>query len=209
MNDIQPQRGKQLGDMTIADFTAALAAKQPVPGGGSACASILAHSAALGSMVIAYSIDKPKFAEHAHRLSNLAALLAQARAEAINLCDRDADAYSQLNALWKLPPVQRAAMPEWSQAVAQAIAAPSAIADLACGVLAALSALEGITSKQLASDLAIARRFTHAALHGALLNVAVNVPLLTSADEQARTNEYLASRRAQADHLFAAEHSSA
>lgn len=185
----------RLGEMSLADFVGALAAKQPVPGGGAASASVLAHAAALGSMVIAYSIDKPKFAEHAQRLARMASVLEQARLEALSLCDTDALAYSQLNALWKLPPQQRASDPRWAAAVDAAIAAPSAIADLATGVLAALQSLANCTSRQLASDLAIAGRMAHCALDGALQNVQVNVPLLVSDAAKAKVLDYIRSRR--------------
>ena len=52
----------QIAKMTVDEFVTALAAKQPVPGGGAAAACILAQASALGAMVIAYTLGKPKFA---------------------------------------------------------------------------------------------------------------------------------------------------
>ena len=46
----------QIAKMTVDEFVTALAAKQPVPGGGAAAACILAQASALGSMVIAYTL---------------------------------------------------------------------------------------------------------------------------------------------------------
>ncbi|MSR28843.1 MAG: formimidoyltetrahydrofolate cyclodeaminase [Phycisphaerales bacterium] len=190
-----------IGSTTLSDFTRALAARQPVPGGGAASAVVLAQAAALGSMVIAYTVDKSKFAEHEPRLRRLATLLDEARSEALALADRDAAAYLALNALWKLPREERVVRSDWHEAVTEAIASPSTIADLSMGVLAALKSLDGITSHTLASDLAIARRFAHAALHGALLNVAVNVPQVTDASEAKVLDSWVASRRHEGDLL--------
>ena len=41
---------------TVAEFVAAAAAKQPVPGGGSVAALVGALGAAMGEMVVNYSV---------------------------------------------------------------------------------------------------------------------------------------------------------
>ncbi|MSQ89821.1 MAG: sugar ABC transporter substrate-binding protein [Phycisphaerales bacterium] len=185
----------RLADLTLDAFTLALAAKEPVPGGGAASACLLAQAAALGSMVIEYSVDKPKFAVHRSRLEHLAQFLGQARSEALDLADRDASAYCALNAMWKIPAAERATRADWQSTVTEAIAAPSAIADLAMGVLAALGSMSSITSAQLASDLNIAKRFAHTALECALLNVEVNLPALSEGTARAAGERFLDSRR--------------
>ncbi len=190
-----------IASLSVESFLAQLAARQPVPGGGAASSVVLAHAAALGSMVIAYSIDKPALAAHHDRLSRLAHFLDLARSEALALADRDAAAYLALNALWKLPKDQRAAHPEWGPAVSEAIAAPCAISDLALGVASTVHSLEGITTRTLASDLAIALRCALCAYEGGLANVEVNVPLLSDAAESARVAQWIASRRVEAGRL--------
>ncbi len=191
----------RLADMTLRAFVDALAAKQPVPGGGAAAACVLAQGAALGSMVISYTLGKPKFAEHESRLRHYDEVLAAARTEALDLGDRDADAYRQLNALWKLPPDERASRSDWHAAVAEAIAAPAAIVDLATSVLVVLAEMSSITSVQLASDLKIARQFSHTALEGALANVEVNLPLVADATTRAAHESFVAARRGEASRL--------
>ncbi|MDA0214459.1 MAG: cyclodeaminase/cyclohydrolase family protein, partial [Planctomycetota bacterium] len=89
-----------IAKMTVDAFVTALAAKQPVPGGGAAAACILAQASALGSMVIAYTLGKPKFAEHQLRLEKLDLIFSSARIDALQLADRDASAYLKLNSLW-------------------------------------------------------------------------------------------------------------
>ena len=185
-----------LGDMTVAGFLEALASKSPTPGGGAAAALTLAQAAALGSMVIAYTQGKAKWSAHAALHAHAASFLAQVRLEALALADRDAAAYRALNALWGVPREERARDPRWSPALDEAIAAPSAIADLACAAIVLLQRLDGCTSTLLASDLRIARLFADAALEAALANVEVNVPLLDCEASAESIRGACASRRA-------------
>lgn len=184
-----------LGEMTVAGFLEALASKSPTPGGGAAAAVTLAQAAALGSMVIAYTQGKAKWSAHSALHGHAAAFLAQARLEALALADRDASAYRALNALWGIPREERSRDPRWSPALDEAIAAPSAIADLACATIVLLARLDGRTSALLASDLRIARLFADAALEAALANVEVNVPMLECAVSAETIRSACASRR--------------
>lgn len=185
-----------LGDMTVTGFLEALASKSPTPGGGAAAAVTLAQAAALGSMVIVYTEGKPKWAAHAALHAHAASFLTQVRLEALALADRDASAYRALNAMWGVPREERSRDPRWSAALDEAIAAPSAIADLACATIVMLARLDGRTSTLLASDLRIARLFADAALEAALANVEVNVPMLECAATAETIRIQCASRRA-------------
>lgn len=187
-----------LGDMTLAGFLEALASRSPTPGGGAAAAVTLAQAAALGSMVVAYTEGKAKWAAHAELHAHAASFLSQVRLEALALADRDASAYRALNALWGIPRDERSRDLRWSPALDEAIAAPSAIADLACATIVLLSRLDGRTSALLASDLRIARLFADAALEAALANVEVNVPMLECAVTAESVRGACASRRALA-----------
>jgi len=187
-----------LGDMTLAGYLEALASKSPTPGGGAAAAVSLAQAAALGSMVIAYTRGKSKWESHAPLHDHASSFLEQARLEAVALADRDASAYRALNALWGLSRDERMSDARWQPALDEAIAAPSAIADLACATIVLLERLDGRTSALLASDLRIARLFADAALEAALANVEVNVPLLSCPDRAQSLRHACASRRALA-----------
>lgn len=184
-----------IGQMHLESYLEALSSKQPVPGGGAAAAITLAQSAALGSMVLAYTVGKPAYAAHAALHASARALLSHARAEALALADRDARAYAALNALWSVPADRRSLDPRWAPAVSEAIAAPAAIADLACAVAVTLAQLQGNTSRMLASDLRIAQIFALAGLEAALANVDVNIPLLGDASAAATVREACARRR--------------
>ncbi len=144
---------------------------------------------------------------HAALHAHAAAFLAQVRLEALALADRDASAYRALNALWGIPRDDRARDPRWPPALDEAIAAPSAIADLACATIVLLARLDGRTSTLLASDLRIARLFADAALEAALANVEVNVPMLECTIAAESVRSACESRRALAGtHWRAGQH---
>ncbi len=170
--------------LTLQEFGTALAARSPVPGGGSVAAVTASHAAALVCMVLEFTLGKPAFAEH--EASNQQAL-ARARTlhqTALELADADAEAYSTLNSLWKLPKDSPARTEGWDAAVLAAIAAPQAILDLAAEVSCLAARLGRATNKNLSSDLAIAHDLARVAARAAAHNVRVNLPSL--ADERAR-----------------------
>ena len=173
--------------LTVEQFSDALAARTPVPGGGAVAAVTLAHAAALAGMVVEFTLGKPAFAAHEDALSAAAARLAAIRAEALALADRDAAAYGALNALWKLPKDSPGRAARWPAAVAEAIDAPQAILDLSAVVAATCGTLAGRTNANLASDLAIAADLARLAARAAAHNVRVNLPSVgDSADRAAR-----------------------
>ncbi len=169
---------------TLEQFADALAARTPVPGGGAVAAVTAAHAAALASMVVEFTLGKPKFAA-AEELNRTALIrLTALRHHALELADRDAEAYGALNALWKLPKdsPQRAAL--WEDAVMAAIRAPQAILELAAEVSGCCTALRDRTSATLASDLAIALDLARVAARAAAHNVAVNLPSVDDAAQR-------------------------
>lgn len=172
-----------LSSMTLGEYLNALAAAQPVPGGGAVAGVTLAQANALGSMVVGYAIGKPKFAAHdvVHRAA--AETLAMGRRTAIDLAIEDAKAYEHLNLLWKLPkddPLRAG----FADAVALAIRAPESSLSLAKTTLDALAVLVGTTSASLASDLRIAIDLAAASARAAQENVRINLPSV--ADETLR-----------------------
>lgn len=188
-------------DITLADFAARLADKVPSPGGGAVAAVTLAHGAALGAMVLRYTVGRPAFA--AHEAQNTAALaeLDAMRATALALADRDAAAYARLAALWKLPEDDATRAREFQPAVREAIDAPQAIVDLAHRACALLAELPARTNARLGSDLAIAANLAALAADAAEWNVRVNLPSLSDAAAARAHGERTASQVAAAHEL--------
>lgn len=194
----------RFADTTLADFAARLADKVPSPGGGAVAAVTLAHGAALGAMVLRYTVGRANFA--AHEAQNTAALaeLDTMRAEALRLADRDAAAYARLAALWKLPEGDATRARDFQPAVREAIDAPQAIVDLAHRACALLAELPARTNARLGSDLAIAASLASLAADAAEWNVRVNLPSLEDA-AQARTHGTRTAAQVEKARALAAE----
>lgn len=173
-------------DMPMGQFTALLADKVPSPGGGAVAAVTLAHAAALGAMVLRYTLGRSAFA--AHEATNAQALerLDALRVEALRWADRDAAAYAKLAALWKLPAGDATREGSFPAAVIEAVEAPLQIVRGAATAAQLLQSLPSRTNARLGSDLAIAAELCAAAADAAAWNVRVNLPSMADTSEATR-----------------------
>jgi formiminotetrahydrofolate cyclodeaminase len=172
--------------MPMGQFAALLAEKVPSPGGGAVAAVTLAHAAALGAMVLRYTVGRPAFTTHESANAETLAALDALRTTALSLADRDAAAYARLAALWKLPPGDPARERDFPAAVTEAIDAPLTIVREAAKTAERLHALPPRTNPRLGSDLAIAANLAAAAADAAAWNVHVNLPSLADRERAAR-----------------------
>ena len=201
-----PADSVDLGAMTVAGYLDALAAAQPVPGGGAVAGVTLAQANALGSMVVGYAIGKPRFAAHdaAHRAA--LEVFTRGRAAAMALAAEDAKAYEHLNRLWRLQK-DDPGRAGFADAVRAAIRAPEASVALAASTLDALAVLVGTTSASLASDLRIAIDLAAVGARAAQENVRINLPSVADEAERAeistRTEAMLAACESMARELHA------
>ena len=88
---------------SIDDFVAATAARQPAPGGGSVTALVGALAAALGEMVLNYSVGKKGLETHQADLKMALGELSRARTMLLGFMVEDQAAYETLSAIRKLP----------------------------------------------------------------------------------------------------------
>jgi len=84
-------------DGSIKEYLKDLSAKLPAPGGGSAAALDAALGAALISMVVNFTLGKPKYAEHEKVLSGILEKSEKLKNEFMNLVDLDVVAYKSKN----------------------------------------------------------------------------------------------------------------
>ena len=166
----------------IGEFISSVAMKTPTPGGGAVASVTAALAAALGQMVLNYSLGKKSLA--AHENANIAALtnLREAALRALDLAEADAIAYGRLNELWKLEQHDAVRVAEFPKAVHEAIAAPRGVLMLSLTMLRVLRTLPGTTNSMLKSDLAIAAVLAEAAVRAAAWNVRINLPLVDNAE---------------------------
>ena len=164
-----------LTSRTLGGFLDQLAAKTPTPGGGAVASAVGALGAALGDMVLAYSVGKKALAEHEPVLREASERLGRARLVLLELAAEDEAAYGLVNELSRLPAgdARRSELPAASVAAAQV---PLSCMAACVGVLGVLEPLPGITNQYLRSDLAIAAILAEAAARAGAWNVRVNLP---------------------------------
>jgi len=148
----------------LPQFLDALAAPTATPGGGSASAAAAAMSAALGAMV--------------SRLAKLdSAEFEQDRAFFTAAVDRDAEAFQNVMAAYKLPKAERA--PHVEEALHGAAEVPLQVLERCAAMARRLGDLQ-IPAK-FGSDLAVARALAAAAMTGVLENVRINLDSIQDA----------------------------
>lgn len=164
-----------LDQMSVGALLEQVAAKAPVPGGGAVAAVVGALGAALGGMVISYSLGKKSLAAHQEALEAAAARLSGIRGACTALGDADAAAYERLNALQRLAPDDPERALGYAQAVGEAIEVPMRLAGVCEEALAVLLTLAGASNPHLKSDLAIAGVLALAGAESARWNVVINL----------------------------------
>jgi formiminotetrahydrofolate cyclodeaminase len=172
------------GKTTIAAFLDAAAAKQPTPGGGSVTALVGALAAAMGEMVVNYTVDKKAYVAHREELTTAQEELRRARGLLLNLMVEDQAAYTELTEARKLPEDSPERGHRLPAALLASIRTPQAIAATAAAILALCDRLVDISNHYLLSDLAVSADLAMATVRCAVYNVRVNLPDLENPEER-------------------------
>jgi len=172
------------GKTTIGAFLDAAAAKQPTPGGGSVTALVGALAAAMGEMVVNYTVDKKAYVAHREELTTAREELGRARSLLLNLMVEDQAAYTELTEARKLPENSPERNQRLPAALLASIRTPQAIAATAAAILGLGDRLVDISNHYLLSDLAVSADLAMATVRCAVYNVRVNLPDLTNPDER-------------------------
>ncbi|MHB1293419.1 MAG: cyclodeaminase/cyclohydrolase family protein [Anaerolineae bacterium] len=170
-------------DMTVDEFLDALASKEPVPGGGSGAALAGSLAASLVSMVCNLTLGKKGYENVEAALSEILVQSEGLRQELPQLLEADTQVYAKVMDAYRLPrksPEERQARELAMQAALKAAAeVPLSIAER-CGRIVdlALPAAE-MGNTWAVSDAGVGALLAEAAMHGALLNVQINLASIT------------------------------
>jgi glutamate formiminotransferase/formiminotetrahydrofolate cyclodeaminase len=171
---------------TVRDFLDATAAKQPAPGGGSAAALAGALSAAVGEMVLNYSVGKKDLAAHEPELREVLNELARARRVMLELMAEDQSAFAALSAARKACGDKGDRDPAFAAALLACIRIPQSVAAAAAAVLDLCGRVAPLANKFLLSDLAVCAELAMATVRCAAYNVHVNLADVSDAAERKR-----------------------
>lgn len=184
---------KSFSELSLTDFTAVLAAKAPVPGGGGAAALAGALASALASMVCALTTGKKKYAVYEDDLRRIADRAEALRHALLADIDADAAAFEPLSKAYAIPKdaPERAKIME--SALRAACEAPMGIARRCGEVIELLAELAEKGCAIAVSDVGVGAQLSRAALLSAGLNVRINVKSMTDRPHAAHCAAELAS----------------
>jgi len=170
---------------TIQEFISATAARTPTPGGGSVSALVAALAAALGEMVVNYSIGKKGLEAFQDELKPAAAELARARELLLQLMVEDQLAYEAMTAARKLPADSQVRKEKVPAALLTCIRAPESIAATGVVLLELCDRIVNFVNPCLLGDLAVCADLSMAAIRCATYSVRSNLSSLEDpADRQ-------------------------
>jgi formiminotetrahydrofolate cyclodeaminase len=183
-------------DESCAEFAERLAAKLPVPGGGSVAAYAGALSSALCSMTAVFTVGKPRYAESERDLERILGEAERVRLRLLELVDEDARALEPLTRAYALPRTDPERAGELERATKDACAAPMEVMELVARTVDLVDEAQRKCSRLLVSDAGVAALLARAALEAASLNVFVNTAGLADRSwaeaAEARADELLA-----------------
>jgi glutamate formiminotransferase/formiminotetrahydrofolate cyclodeaminase len=170
------------GGQSLAAFVGAVASPSPAPGGGSVAAHAGALGAALAQMVAGLTVGKKKYAAVEAEMRDIT-LRAAALVNTLSaLVVRDAEAYMEVAAAYKLPQEPEAAAVTRSAAVATALLRAAQVpleTARACADVAELAvAVAARGNTNAASDAGVAALLAEAGCKSATFNVRINVAAL-------------------------------
>ena len=172
-------------ERTLSQFLDATAAKQPAPGGGSVAALCGALAAAIGEMVLNYSVGKKGLEAHQNELVTVLAEMHRARQMMLSLMVDDQSAYQALTAARKLTKDSEQYKSDYPAALSASIRTPEAIAVTAAAILDLTERLIDRVNYYLLSDLAVCAELAMATVRCGIYNVRVNLADVTDpADRQ-------------------------
>jgi glutamate formiminotransferase len=174
----------------IDHFLERLAARTPTPGGGTAAAAAGALGAALGEMVLAYSVSPTAPADP--EITSAHGLCYEARRMFLVSMDEDSRSYEAVRSARRALK-EAATDPErqrnYRAALENAARVPLETARLAVRIRSTLATVGPKTRVALKSDLITARSLLSAAKEGALANVSINLADLQAAGENTQALE--------------------
>jgi len=136
-----------------------LAAKLPAPGGGSAAAMSAALGSALISMVLNFTVGKPKYAEHESHLKKYLDKSEKLRLEFLRLVDLDVTAYN-------------------SKDLRKSMDVPLMVCRLCFEAANICPLILEKSNQNLISDVAVAAQLLESAFSSAYVNVDINLKYL-------------------------------
>ncbi len=163
---------------TLKNYLDALAAKQPIPGGGSASALVAALAVALDSMVANFTVGNKRYRRIRPQIRNLLKKNERIRKKLLGLVDKDTVAYLKLNAAFKLPKDDKKRSNLLAHCLKQAALVPFEICLLSAEGMPVCAKIAQDGNPNLITDAGGAAYLLESAFFAAELNVRINLKFI-------------------------------
>lgn len=184
-----------LMDLTIKEFLDKTASNTPVPGGGCGAALCAAVAAGLVEMVANLTIGKKGFEEAEMEMQKVAHEAAELKKELAGSIDKDAQAFNQVMAAFRLPQNTEEEKISRSEAIQgslkQAALVPLGVALDAFKVIELAGVAVEKGNKNAVTDGAVGAIMARTAVLGALLNVKINLSAIKDSDFVSRVSKQI------------------
>jgi formiminotetrahydrofolate cyclodeaminase len=175
---------------TIEQFLEAAAAKQPTPGGGSVAALAGALAAAMGEMVLNYSVGKKGLEQHVEANKSVLRNFQAVRSSMLQWMADDQSAFEKLTAAKKLPVSNPTRDEQIQSANELCIQMPKFILKAAVDTVIYANGCVEQVNPYLLSDLAVCVELAMATVRAAICNVRVNLPSISDPSERKAARDF-------------------
>lgn len=169
-------------EMVLNDYLNQLASESPVPGGGTASAISGANAAALVAMVTGLTIGKKNYEDSWTKMEEIKEKAMNIKEELLVLADKDSDSYAAVLNCFKMPKETDEDKKKRSAAIQEATLGaaliPLNVAQTTAKIFDLAEEVVKYGNKNAVSDGAVAALHARCAVHGAILNVLINVSSL-------------------------------
>lgn len=176
----------KLAEMKINEFLELLASKEPAPGGGTVSAMLGASGTALCSMIVNLTAGKEKFKDKEPLMAAIFNESQKLQAALESLIDEDTEAFNEVSKAYKMPKdtdeqkaARKAAI---QQALKHATLVPFKTMEYSAAALKLFEKTAGNTNPTAASDNGVGILCLKSALHGAWMNVRINLGSINDQD---------------------------
>jgi len=192
-----------LVSMTIKDFMDELASDSPAPGGGSVAALEASLGAALSAMVANLTVGKKGYEDVKEDMIEAAEKAQEIKNRFLYLITEDTRSFNNLMAAMKMPKKtdeeKKVRQKAIDVATMEAARVPLSVAELAVEAFDLVRCVAEKGNKNSVSDAGVAALSLRAAVHGAGLNVIINLSGLPDTEEKAGMLEKVERLRETAD----------
>lgn len=195
---------------TLEGYSEALGSGAATPGGGAAAALSATQGAALVSMVCNLTVGKEKFKDHEELNQEALAKAISLQEECLGLMDKDAIAFGDMVAVYRMPKTTQEEKKAWEVAKENAlktcIAPPMELMEISLEGLALVRMVLGKSNQNAVSDLGAAASLFLSALECSWLNVVINLKDLQDKEfeknQRSRGEECVETGRRLANELY-------